>query len=184
MPALLGVVIFLLLFGLPVAALVAARRLPPPKRRPVRGDRSWELAQEFRLVGADFTEVQLAVQQGRTATPSRLQPAAHAFAKYALDVNALGRSGGRRLSRRTARLLLIAYAAAVVVALAVAVADHLWRVLVQSSTYLIFYPVMIVAFGRRRHRTSQAALDANAPAAEAGRGAGAAPPVAVRRKHD
>jgi len=80
-----------------------------------------------------------------------------------LGVNALGRSGGRRLSRRTGRLLLVAYVAAVVVALVVAVANHLWRVLLQSGTYLILYPIMIATFGRRRHRAAQAALDANAP---------------------
>jgi len=72
---LLGVIILALLFGLPVAAFVTARRLPVPRRRAVRGDRSWELAREFRLVGADFTEVQLAVQQGRAASPARLRPA-------------------------------------------------------------------------------------------------------------
>jgi len=108
-----------------VVALVAARRLPPPKRRPVRGDRSWELAQEFHLLGADFTEVQPGVQQGRAATPSRLHrlptlsPSTHRASTPS------GRSGGHRLSRRTARLLQVAYVAAVVVTLVVAVANHL-----------------------------------------------------------
>jgi len=161
----LGGVIFLLLFGLPVAALVAARRLPPPKRRPVRGDRSWELAREFQLVGADFSEVQLAVQQGRAASPARLRPAAHAFAEYALGINALGWSGGRRLSRRTARLLLCGYVVVVVVAVGVAVAEHLWRVLLQAGFYVVFYPVLLGSLARRRHRAARAALQANAAGA-------------------
>ncbi len=105
------------------------------------------------------------LQQGRAASPARLRPAAHAFAEYALGINALGWSGGRRLSRRTARLLLCGYVVVVVVAVGVAVAEHLWRVLLQAGFYVVFYPVLLGSLARRRHRAARAALQANAAGA-------------------
>lgn len=166
-------VVLVILLGLPVAALAAARRLPQPRSRSIRGDASWELARKFNLVGRDFTEVQVAVQQGRAAVPERLRPAAYALAEYTV-----GRKGGQglgagpRLSRRAQRLSAAFYLVAALVVLAVVLAQHGWRIRILTGTYVVGGNVIVLLRTRRRRATARAALTANGPLAEAEPSAG------------
>jgi len=165
---LLIALVLVILLGLPVAALAAARRLPQPRSRSIRGDASWELARRFNLVGRDFTEVQVAVQEGRAALPERLRPAAYALAEYTIGRNgSQGLGAGLRLSRRARRLSAAFYLAAALVVLAVVLAQHGWRIRILTGIYVVGGNVIVLLRTRRSRATARAALAANRSLAEA-----------------
>jgi len=165
---LLIALVLVILLGLPVAALSSARRLPQPRSRSIRGDASWELARRFNLVGRDFTEVQVAVQEGRAAVPERLRPAAYALAEYAIGRHGgQGLGAGPRLSRRAQRLSAAFYLAAALVVLGVVLAQHGWRIRILTGIYVVGGNVIVLLRTRRRRATARAALAANRSLAEA-----------------
>jgi hypothetical protein len=77
-------VIGALLVGLPLVAVLGARRLPPPRRRATRPDPLYELARHHRLQGSELLRVQDAVAKGRRVDDVRLRPAAVEYAHLVL----------------------------------------------------------------------------------------------------
>ncbi len=153
----------LILVGLPLLAVVAARRLPPPRPRPLVGDFEWQLGRTYGLVVGDYLEV---LRAGRAAAPERLQPAARALSEHVCGLNAFGRPLGTRLTgrqRAVGRAVWIAPTLMVLAVLAALVARHAYGAAIYAALYGVGYPSITVVGLRRRRRAARAAFEANAP---------------------
>jgi hypothetical protein len=112
-------VIGALLIGLPLVAVLGARRLPPPRRRAIRPDPLYELSRQHRLSGSDLLRVQDAVAKGRRVGDQRLRPAAYAYAQLVLRQQQGPRRWPSWLRRRRWRYAAVAVYLGLVVTLVI-----------------------------------------------------------------
>lgn len=140
-------VIGALLVGLPLFAVLFARRLPPPRRRATRADPLWELARRHSLIGTDLLRVQDAVAKGQRDPDARLRPAAVEYADLVVGL----RSPRRLVRFRSSRWRFVALGGYGALVLVVAVKTPM-------SVFSFVMPMVLVATQNVQRRQARRAL--------------------------